>query len=202
MMQVKFMLIRGLCFNFKTFIIMNVLKLKYRPLISRFQLLAAENATWFHTSRLGKSKLKKKFANAISAVMVISSVVMIRQLVPKEEYTCLWFFWKQFREVWWQWFRQVFDDHSEDDAQSDMEEKELFSHTEFSNAIDVGKIIAIYSTETVNKPFFLFLKKGKQSNIFLMIMITTFLLVLIIWWSIILKKPLKTFNQELLITRL
>ena len=27
------------------------------------------------------------------------------------------------------------------------------------------------------------------------------LLVLIIWWSIILKKPLKTFDQELLITK-
>ena len=81
-----------------------------------------------------------------------------------------------------------YDDDSEGDAQSDMEENELFSHTEFSNTIDVGKIIAIYSTETVNEPFFLFLKKGKQSNIFLMIMITTFLLVLIIWWSVILKK--------------
>ena len=94
------------------------------------------------------------------------------------------------------------DDDSEDDVQSDMEENELFFHTEFSNTIDVGKIIAIYSTETVNKPFFLFLKKGKQSNIFLMIMITTFLLVLIIWWAIILRKPLKTFDQELLIRKL
>ena len=45
------------------------------------------------------------------------------------------------------------DDDSEGDAQSDMEENELFSHTEFSNTIDVGKIIAIYST--VNEPFFL-----------------------------------------------
>ena len=50
---------------------------------------------------------------------------------------------------------EFFDDDSEDDAQSDMEENELFSHTEFSNTIDVGKIIAIYSSETVNEPFFL-----------------------------------------------
>ena len=47
-----------------------------------------------------------------------------------------------------------------------------------------------------------FFKKGIQSNIFLMIMITTFLLVLIIWWSIILKKLLKTLDQELLITKI
>ena len=45
------------------------------------------------------------------------------------------------------------DDDYEDDAQLNMEENELFSHTEFSNTIDVGKIIAIYST--VNEPFFL-----------------------------------------------
>ena len=76
---------------------------------------------------------------------------------------------------------KFFDDgDSEDDAQSDMEENELFSHS--------------FHAE--------FLKKGMQSNIFLMIMITTFLLVLIIWWSILLKKPLKTFDQELLITKL
>ena len=50
---------------------------------------------------------------------------------------------------------EFFDDDSEDDVQSDMEENELFSHTEFSNTIDVGKIIAIYSSETVNDPFFL-----------------------------------------------
>ena len=31
------------------------------------------------------------------------------------------------------------DDDSEDDAQSDMEENELFSHTEFSNTIDLVK---------------------------------------------------------------
>ena len=47
------------------------------------------------------------------------------------------------------------DDDSEDDAQSDMEENELFSHTEFSNTIDIGKIITIYSSETVIEPFFL-----------------------------------------------
>ena len=47
------------------------------------------------------------------------------------------------------------DDNFEDDAQSDMEENEVFSHTEFSSTIDVGKIIAIYSSETVNEPFFL-----------------------------------------------
>ena len=47
------------------------------------------------------------------------------------------------------------DDDYEDDAQLNMEENELFSHTEFSNTIDVGKIIAIYSSETVNEPFFL-----------------------------------------------
>ena len=69
---------------------------------------------------------------------------------------------------------EFFDDDSEDDVQSDMEENELFSHTEFSNTIDVGKIIAIYSSETVNDPFFLcrVLEKGIQKNIFLMIMIT------------------------------
>ena len=47
------------------------------------------------------------------------------------------------------------DDDSEDDAQSNMEENKLFPHTEFSNTVDVGKIIAIYSSETVNEPFFL-----------------------------------------------
>ena len=69
---------------------------------------------------------------------------------------------------------EFFDDDSEDDVQSDMEENELFSHTEFSNKIDVGKIIAIYSNETVNDPFFLcrVFEKGIQNNIFLMIMIT------------------------------
>ena len=69
---------------------------------------------------------------------------------------------------------EFFDDDSEDDVQSDMEENELFSHTEFSNKIDVGKIIAIYSSETVNDPFFLcrVFEKGIQNNIFLMIMIT------------------------------
>ena len=69
---------------------------------------------------------------------------------------------------------EFFDDDSEDDVQSDMEENELFSHTEFSNKIDVGKIIAIYSNETVNDPFFLcrVFEKGIQNNIFLMKMIT------------------------------
>ena len=44
------------------------------------------------------------------------------------------------------------DDDSEDNAQCDMEENELFSHTEFSSTIDVDKIIATYSSETVNEP--------------------------------------------------
>ena len=66
------------------------------------------------------------------------------------------------------------DDDSENDVQSDMEESELFSHTKFSNTIDIGKIIAIYSSETLNDPFFLcrVLEKGIHNNIFLMIMIT------------------------------
>lgn len=37
-----------------------------------------------------------------------------------------------------------------------MEENKLFLHTEFSNTIDIGKIIAIYSSQTVNEPFFLY----------------------------------------------
>ena len=70
---------------------------------------------------------------------------------------------------------EFFDyDDSKDEAPSDMEKNELLSHIEFSNTIDVGKIIAIYSSETVNDPFFLcrVLEKGIQKNIFLMIMIT------------------------------
>ena len=51
---------------------------------------------------------------------------------------------------------EFFDyDDSKDEALSDMEKNELLSHIEFSNTIDVGKIIAIYSSETVNEPFFL-----------------------------------------------
>ena len=118
----------------------------------------SRNATWFHTSCLGKPKLEKKFALAISAMMVISSVVMIRQLVPaKKEYTCLVILLKAREESNDSDVNEFFDDDdSEGDAQSDMEENELFSHTEFSNTIYVGKIIAIYSiSETVNEPFFL-----------------------------------------------
>ena len=98
------------------------------------------------------------------------------------------------------------DDDYEDDAQSDMEENELFSHAEFSNTIDVGKIIAIYSSETVNKPFFLCRVIEKrhtdEQHIFDDNDHHIPAMVLIIWLSIILKKPLKTFNQELLITKL
>ena len=37
-----------------------------------------------------------------------------------------------------------------------MEENKLLLHTEFSNTIDIGKSIAIYSSQTVNEPFFLY----------------------------------------------
>ena len=37
-----------------------------------------------------------------------------------------------------------------------MEENKLLLHIEFSNTIDIGKIIAIYSSQTVNEPFFLY----------------------------------------------
>lgn len=36
-----------------------------------------------------------------------------------------------------------------------MKENELFTHSEFSNTI-LGRIIAIYSSQTVNEPFFLY----------------------------------------------
>ena len=56
---------------------------------------------------------------------------------------------------------------------------ELFTHTEFSNAIDVGRIIATYSNQTVNEPFFLckLLRKNThmQMSTSLMIMIIIFL---------------------------
>ena len=97
------------------------------------------------------------------------------------------------------------DDDYEDDAQSNMEENELFSHTEFSNTIDVGKIIAIYSGETVNKRFFLcrVIEKGHTDEQHISDDNDHHIpaMVLIIWLSIILKKPLTTFNQELLITK-
>ena len=84
--------------------------------------------------------------------------MMIRQLVPaKKEYTCLVILLKAREESNDSDVNEFFDDDdSEGDAQFDMEENELFSHTEFSNTIYVGKIIAIYSiSETVNEPFFL-----------------------------------------------
>ena len=43
----------------------------------------------------------------------------------------------------------------EDNITSDVKENELLTHTELSNTIDVGRIIAIYSSQTVNGPFFL-----------------------------------------------
>ena len=43
----------------------------------------------------------------------------------------------------------------------EFDSKELFTHTEFSNTIDVGRIIAIYSSQTINKPFFLCKFLGK-----------------------------------------
>ena len=36
-----------------------------------------------------------------------------------------------------------------------MEERALFPHADFSNTIDVGRIIATYSSQTVNEWFFL-----------------------------------------------
>ena len=55
------------------------------------------------------------------------------------------------------------DDDSEDDVESDLEENEFFSrHIEFLNTIDFGKIIAIYSSETVNDPFFLYIVLEKR----------------------------------------
>ena len=42
-----------------------------------------------------------------------------------------------------------------DDVTSDMEENKLFTNTEFSYTIDLSRIIAIYSSQTVNEPFLL-----------------------------------------------
>ena len=89
-----------------------------------------------------------------------------------------------------------FDEH-EDDGTSDMEENKLFIHPEFSSTIDVGRIITIYSSQTVNEPFFLCKVHEKQISTFLMIMIIIYLQAMISWSLIILKRHLKTFNKEM-----
>ena len=73
-------------------------------------------------------------------------------------------------------FDDEFDEY-EDDVTYDMEENKLFTHTEFSNVIDIGRIIAIYSSQTVNEPVFLCkgFEKNTQMSTFLMIMIIIFL---------------------------
>ena len=57
-----------------------------------------------------------------------------------------------------------------------MEESKLLTRTKFSNTIDAGRIIAIYSSETLNEPFLLcnFLEKNTQISTFLMAMISYF----------------------------
>ena len=47
-------------------------------------------------------------------------------------------------------FDDEFDEY-EDNVASDMEERALFPHADFSNTIDVGRIIATYSSQTVNE---------------------------------------------------
>ena len=74
-----------------------------------------------------------------------------------------------------------------------MEENKLLLHTEFSNTIDIGKIIAIYSSQSVNEPFFLYKVFEKtQMSSFLMIMIII-LMQALTPWSIYLEKTFKKF---------
>ena len=95
-------------------------------------------------------------------------------------------------------FHDEFDEY-EDDLSPDMEKNELFTNTEFSNTIDVVRIISIYSSQTVNELFFLSLYvnflRTTQMSTFLMTMIIIFQQAMITWSVIILH--LKTFDKEM-----
>lgn len=80
-------------------------------------------------------------------------------------------------------FHDEFDEY-EDDLSPDMEKNELFTNTEFSNTIDVVRIISIYSSQTVNELFLLSLYvnflRTTQMSTFLMTMIIIFQQAMII----------------------
>ena len=47
------------------------------------------------------------------------------------------------------------DDDNDKGIPAEMEENELFHHTDFSDAIDIGGYIAIYSHCNANEPFYI-----------------------------------------------
>ena len=93
-----------------------------------------------------KFKSRKKSTSVIYAILVISSTVTFEQLVPKHEIIMA---------------ENPSDSDSDASNFGEFDNKELFTHTDFFNTIGVGRIIAIYSNQTINKPFFLCKFLGK-----------------------------------------
>ena len=70
-------------------------------------------------------------------------------------------------------FHDEFDEY-EDDLSPDMEKNELFTNTEFSNTIDVVRIISIYSSQLFFLSLYVNFLRTTQMSTFLMTMIIIF----------------------------